>query len=77
MSERTRLERRLIETIENVLDVSELHDVNSDEMAKEIRFARKVVEIWKTDGAERAADSALCGLMFARMQRDRDAVHAA
>lgn len=76
MSERTRLERRLIEWVGNILDASEAHDINSEEMAKEIRFARHVLTIWKEQGAELAADAALTGLMFARMQREHNVVDA-
>ena len=40
MEERTRLERRLIQICRDVLDASEAHDVNADEMSREIRFVR-------------------------------------
>ena len=71
MADRTRLERRLIRMCRDVLDASEAHDVNAEEMAGEIRFARKILDIWEQDGAEKAADSASCGLKFARLHREQ------
>lgn len=66
MTERTRLEKRLIDIVCTVLDASESHDVNSAEMAKEIRFVRKAMDIWQTQGAQDAARWVASGLAVKR-----------
>jgi len=66
MTERTRLEKRLIEMCRNILDASEAHDIDSAEMAKEIRFARKALAIWETQGAQESARWVASGLAVKR-----------
>lgn len=74
MTERTRLERRLIEQCRNVLDATEAHDKHAAEMADEIKFARQVLDDWSELGAKEAFSRAVAFLELGEQWRTERAL---
>lgn len=54
MTDRSKLERRLIDACNNLLDATMSHDSDAEAMAVEVMFARRVLMDWQSLGAKEA-----------------------
>ena len=80
MTERTRVENQLIEACRDRLGVMAEFDPDSDAMAEEIAFARRVLGEWETLGAKEAFSRAAAFLEVGerwRTERESSAVSTA